>query len=151
MYTVKYEKSGGFVIIYTVLIAALCAISAIACFNMQVMNRDANVKASRLIQKEDYVQRDREYLLTDLDGYIDLNFYASGSEDIKEFFTNLNGFQMVYGNSTLLYSEANEAFYLCYYIEGKFYREEMVKYVVTNEGISFFVSEFSYRKGALLE
>jgi hypothetical protein len=118
---------------------------------MQVMKRDANVKASRMIQKEDYVQRDREYLLTELDVYIDLNFNASGSEDIRGFFANINGLQMVYGNSTLEYSDAKEAFYLCYFIEGKFYREELIRYAVANEGIAFFVSEFSYRKGALLE
>jgi len=151
MYNAKYKKNSGFVLIYTVLIASLCALSALACFNMQVMKRDANIKSSRLLQKEDYVQRDREYLLTALDSYIDINFYESGSEDIRGFFTNLYGFQIVYGNSTLVYYDAKDSFYLCYNVEGKFYREELIGHVVASEGIEFFVSEFSYRKGALLE
>jgi hypothetical protein len=82
---------------------------------MQVMKRDANVKASRMIQKEDYVQRDREYLLTELDVYIDLNFNASGSEDIRGFFANINGLQMVYGNSTLEYSMQRKRLSLLFY------------------------------------
>ncbi|MHC1721127.1 MAG: hypothetical protein AB9844_10770 [Clostridiaceae bacterium] len=151
MYNVKHKKNCGFILIYTVIIASLCAAAALACFNMQVMKRDGNIKSYGLLHKQDYVQRDREYLLTDLDNFIDLNFIDSGSTEGMVFFANLNDFQIVFGNSTLEYYDTKDSFYICYYIDGKFFMEELCRYVFTNEGIELFISEFSYRKGELLE
>lgn len=150
MYNAKNRKSNGFVMLYTIIIGSICAISALTCFNMQVLKRDSNISLSCAVEKQDLTQRDREYLLTNLNEYIESNCSKPFDEEtIKLLFAEQEDFMVSYESSSLEYSEIKDAFYISYYYDGKFYKEELCGYKTTENSVEFYISGFSYKKGVL--
>lgn len=139
MYNAICGKRRGFVLVYTLLIAALCSSAAIACFRLQILSRDNNIASLKLMQRNDSVQRDREYLLTAADDFIHAGITEPG------------GFQAISGESSAEYLPDKDAFYLCYRSGGKFVMEELYRYSSGEKGIIYFPAAFSYKQGTVIQ
>lgn len=150
MHLYKYRKSkNGFILVYTLLIASICIVSALACFKLQILIRDNNIKRGKDFSKIDIVQRDREYLLTDIDSYIYSNLSGISCSNIKALMLIYGEKKKYYGNSYIKYLAGKDAFYLCFYINGRFYREELYKYSVMDENVIYIPVEYSYKEGVV--
>ncbi|MBP1743588.1 MAG: hypothetical protein H6Q58_566 [Firmicutes bacterium] len=151
MHNAVCVKRRGFVLVYTILIASLCCAAAVACFRLEILSRDNNIAWLKLMQKTDFVQKDREYLLTDIDAFITSGTREPGCEDIRELFLNESGFRSCSGESSAVYLAAKDAFYLCYYSGGKFVMEELYRYSCGEKGVVYIPAEFSYKKGIVAQ
>jgi len=151
MHHSKGKKRRGFVLIYTLLIASLCSATAIACFRLQMLRRDNNISYKKLVQKIDYVQKDREKLLTDIDSIIYSRLTEISCQQISELFHNESSFKVYSGGSSAEYIAVLDAFYLCYYIDGKFNLEELYRYEFRERGVVYIPVAFSYKKGMVTQ
>jgi hypothetical protein len=149
MHHSKGEKRRGFVLVYTILIASLCSAAALACFRLQILRRDNNISYIKQVQRIDYVQRDRENLLTDIDSFIYSRLTEMSCQQIKELFRNESLFKIYCGGSSAEYIAVLDAFYLCYYIDGKFSLEELYRYDFGEKGVVYTPVAFSYKKGTV--
>lgn len=138
-------------LIYTLLIASLCSAAAISCFRLQMMRRDNNISYKKLVQKIDYVQKDREKLLTDIDSFIYSRLTQISCQQISELFHNESSFKVYCGGSSAEYIAALDAFYLCYYNNGKFNLEELYRYDFSERGVVYTPVAFSYKKGMVTQ
>ena len=150
MYLSKYRKSkNGFILVYTLLIAGICTTSALGGLKLQISIRDNNIKKIKELKKEDVVQRDREYLLTYIDSYINKNLSDISCSTIKVFMLTYGEQKFFYGNSYIKYIQEKDAFYLCIYKDGTFCREELYKYSVVAEKIRYIPVAHSYKEGVV--
>lgn len=150
MYFNKYRKSKkGFILVYTLLITSICFITSLGCFKMELLKRDNNINFKKEINKLDLVQRDREYLLTDLDSYIYANLQDINCENIKNLFLNQSEKHFYFESSYIKYLNNMNSFYLCFYFNGSFYREELYKYNVSDGNVFYIPTEYSYKQGVL--
>jgi len=115
------------------------------------MKRDNNISYKKLVQKMDYVQRDRENLLTEIDGLIYLRLTELSRQQISELFHNESSFKVYCGGSSAEYIAVLDAFYLCYYIDGKFSLEELYRYDFSERGVVYIPVAFSYKKGMVTQ
>jgi len=135
--------------VYTLLITSICIITTLACFKMQILKRDNNIRLKKDINKLDLVQKYREYLLTDMDCFIYSNLQDISLDNIKKLFLNQGEKQIYYENSYIRYFKNKDAFYLCFYCNGRFYKEELYKYNVSDGNVSYITIGYSYKQGAL--
>jgi hypothetical protein len=145
------KKRGGFVLVYTFLIVSICSAAALACFRLRVLERDGRIHDVKVVQRADTVQRDREYLLLGIDGFISSRLDEISEQTIRELFTAESGFRAAAGESSAQYAAAKGSFYLCYNSGGKFVMEELVRCSVGENGVVYMTAAFSYKKGALLQ
>jgi len=151
MHHYKGKKRRGFVLLYTLLIVSLCSATAIACFRLQMMKRDNNISYKKLVQKIDYVQRDREILLTDIDSFIYSRLTEISCQQISELFRSESSFKVYFGGSSAEYIAVLDAFYICYFIDGKFSMEELYRYEFSERGVVYTPIAFSYKKGMVTQ
>jgi hypothetical protein len=151
MHHSKSEKRKGFVLVYTLLITALCSAAAVACFRLQMLRRDNNISYIKMVQRIDYIQRDREILLTGIDSFIYSRLTEISCQQIRELLRNESSFKVYCGGSSAEYNEVLDAFYLCYYSGGKFSLEELYRYDLGERGVVYTPVKFSYKKGAVMQ
>lgn len=151
MLSLEGKKRNGFVLVYTLLIVSVCSAAALACFRLQVLARDSRVQGTRLAQRQDIVQRDREYLLNEIDGYISSRLENISSQGVRELFVSESGFRAYAGESSAQYLAAKDCFYICYSSGGKFQMEELIRCEQGGKGVVYFPAAFSYKKGALAQ
>jgi hypothetical protein len=149
MHRFEGKKRRGFVLVYTLLIVSICAAAALACFRLQVLARDNSISCIKLVQKQDVVQRDREYLLNEVDGFICSRLETVTVQGIRELFASETGFRAGYGESSAQYLASKDAFYLCYSSGGRFLMEELCRYEAGERGAVYSTTAFSYKKGEL--
>ncbi len=151
MHLYKYGKSReGFILVYTVLITALCITAALGCFRLQCLKRTSNIKLQQDISRVDPVQRDREMLLTEMDNYICSNIDILTNDNIKNYFTINGEHKSFYDQSYIMYIKDKDRFYLCLFKNGSFSREELYNYTGTGENIFYSPLKYSWIQGRLL-
>jgi len=131
------------------LITSICIISALGCFKLQILKRENNIRVGKGLSRTDVVQRDREYLITGMDKYIYSNLNDISSENIKNLLNSYEKQKNYYGSSYIIYITEKDAFYLCFYSNGRFYREELYKYNVAEGKVFYVPVGYSYKEGVL--
>ena len=151
MYLLRYKKSkNGFILVYTILITGICIISALACFKLQILIRDNNINRIKELSKVDMAQRDIEYLLTDIDNYINSNISAISCSKVKALMLLYGEQKKYYGNSYIKYLPQKDTFYLCIYKNGTFCKEELFQYSVIEGKIIYIPVRRSYKEGVVI-
>lgn len=117
--------------------------AALGVFKMQCLKRNNIIYLKNDIGREDTIQRDREYLLAELNNYI----ISNEKEDIKELL--LKGYTFSYSSSTITYIPVKDSFYLLFYKDGRFIKEELYKYSIINGSIYYGKMESSFKQGVV--
>lgn len=147
-FTTIIRSKKGFILVYTLMIASLCITAALGAFKMGCLKRNNNINFANKIEKEDYIQRDREYLLTDIDSFIYCNAASINVQCIKELLTK-ETYKSWQDKSYIMYLADKDAFYLCYYVNGNFLMEELYNYTVENGELYYSFLKYSYKQGVL--
>ncbi|MGE5627475.1 MAG: hypothetical protein ACM3X7_05070 [Solirubrobacterales bacterium] len=130
------------------MIASLCITAALGAFKMECLKRNNNINFVKKIEKTDNIQKDREYLIADMDSFIYSNAANINAECIKELLTKGNH-KSWQDKSYMVYNKDKDVFYLCYYVNGIFLMEEILNYTIENGEIYYTPLKFSYKQGVL--
>lgn len=142
-------KNKGYILIYVLIISSLCLSIVFGCYKMEFLRRENSIKMKKNALKVDKTQKCKEYLLTELDEYIYENVNNVTEEDIKNYFSAVNGFSLTYEQCCVKYNKDKNYFLVEYYINNKFYKEEFYQYKVNGTSIIYGCIDYSYAKGVL--
>lgn len=116
---------------------------------MEILIKQNTERTANNILKVEEIQKIKEYILTELDQYIYENVENIGEEELKTFLNSLGNFQLSYEESTITYNKDRDCFLIQYYIDGKFYKEELYEYKVHGPSVIYGCINYSFDKGEL--
>lgn len=150
MFGIRKKKSErGFILIYVLFICSLCFIIVLGFYKMEVLIRSNNLKFQSNVLKVDNLQKTREYLLTELDENIYMNVSSIDENAVKEYLNSIADFKGKYNDSYVEYVKNNNCFLIQYYINHKFYKEELYEYKIVNGEIFYGCIDYAFEQGGI--
>ncbi|WPC44855.1 hypothetical protein [Clostridium sp. JS66] len=153
----KRRRSKGFILIYVMFIVSFCIFIALNCFKLEVLKRQNSLNMKKDVLKVDSTQKIKEYMLTDLDELLYKNVTVLTNDGIKSYLSSLISTRdsivtiCKYDNSCIEYNKDKDWFVVTYYVNNKFYKEEVYRYKVENNLIFYNYINYFFKKGAELE
>lgn len=138
-------------------IVSFCIFIALNCFKLEVIKRQNNLNMEKNMLKVDPTQKIREYIFTELDELLYKNAVTLTNEGIKSYLSSVgsttNSIVQIgkYDNSCIEYNKNKDWFVVTYYVNNKFYKEEVYRYKVENNLIFYNYINYFFKKGAELE
>lgn len=137
-------RNKGYTMIYVLIMSSICISIVFGCYKMEFLRRENSVNMYKNIMRVDKSQKYKEYLFTQLDGYICENVKGITEDDIKNYFHSLIDFKLTYENCTIKYDKDKNYFLVQYYINNEFYKEEFYQYKVRGNSIIYGCIDYSY-------
>lgn len=104
------QTKKGFILVYTLLVGIICLIMMMYIFDIQVGEVKYSISAKKYILKEDYYQKNKEYLITLFSGVIDANSEQIKKEGVNGFFYNFKSNIVMYEEAKVSYSNITSEF-----------------------------------------
>jgi hypothetical protein len=104
------QTKKGFILVYTILVGIICLIMMMYIFDIQVREMQYSISAKKYILKEDYYQKNKEYLITLFSGFIDVNSEQIKNHGVNGFFCNFKNNIVMYEESKVSYSNITSEF-----------------------------------------
>lgn len=108
-----------------------------------------NLKFQKNSLKINTIQKYAEYLLTELDEYILANVSAITQDDIRVHFSSLYDFSISYEECNISYVPNKDCFLIEYYLNHKFYKEELYEYKIYNNSLIYRCIDYSFERGRI--
>lgn len=150
MFRIRKEKSKrGFILIYVLFICSICFIVVLGFYKMEVLIRDNNLKLQSNVIKVDKLQKTKEYLLTELDEKIHGNVSEIKKDNVRKYLDSTESFNVKYDENCIEYRKNDECFLIRYYINHKFYKEELYEYEIIDGSIFYGCMDYSFEQGGI--
>lgn len=150
MFRTRERKSKkGFILVYVLFACSLCFLIVLGVYKMEVLIRNNDLKLQQNTMKVDIIQKPREFLLTQLDENIYESVSYISEEGVKEFFNTTTSTAIKYDDNLIKYINDSNCFLAEYYINHKFYKEELYEYKIINGSIFYGCIDYSYKKGGI--
>lgn len=142
----KRKADRGFILIYVLLIGCICIFISLGCFNMEMNVRSNNLNDYKKCLKMDVTEKYREYLLTELNRYLNENISFKEGK-LNENMSSLNNLRIYFEECYIYYDEKNDCFKVEYVFNGKFYKEEVYEYQFGENGLVYSCVDYSLDEG----
>lgn len=127
------QTKKGFILIYTILIGAVCLMVMMYIFDIQMEEMRYTTSTKRHVLKEDNYQKYKEYLMTIFFTYIDENYDQIKKTGVNEFFSNSKNEIIKYEKAKVSYSNKTNEFIFTTPYEEKANRNDYFNLEVTSE------------------
>jgi hypothetical protein len=116
---------------------------------MEILIRSNNLKLQKNASKVDVLQKEREYLLTELDENICKNVSIISENEVKTYLSSISDFNVKYNDSCVKYIKNNNCFLVQYFINSKFYKEELYEYTIIDGSVFYGCIDYSFKQGGI--
>jgi len=138
------QTKKGFILIYTLLIGIICLIMMMYIFDVQVAEVKYSLSIKKYILKEDYYQKDKEYLMTLFSSFIDINNEQIKMEGINEFFDDFKSHIVKHEEAKVSYSSKSSEFVFTTPWEYRTNRNDYYKLVDSGESFKMIFTRTNY-------
>jgi hypothetical protein len=104
------QTKKGFILVYTILVGIICLIMMMYIFEIQVAKMQYSISTKKHILKEDYYQKNKEYLMTLFSSFIDANNEQLKVAGVAGYFYNFKSNIVMYGKSKVIYTNKTSEF-----------------------------------------
>lgn len=148
MFSIRKKKNrSGFILVYVLFIGSICLSIAASCYKTEYLIRKNSLNFQKYSLKVNGIQKQKEYLLTQLDQYIYKNINDITEDEIKKYFQDAQSFSLSYEQCYVTYFNSRNCFLLVYYLNNKFYKEELYEYKVVGDSVNYGCIDYSFKKG----
>ena len=146
----SYEVKKGFVIVYTLIFGMVCLFIVLLCFNLYIYESNNIDFLQNIDLKENNMEKDREYLLTDLSDTIKTNISDITNDNVRNYFTAYkSNFKIIFNNSCVVYDYKDNEFVLVSKYDNVFVKQEYYGYTIMSGKIKFTYLRFSIVEGGI--
>lgn len=138
------QTKRGFVLVYTILVGVICLIMMMYIFDIQVREMQYSISTKKYILKEDYYQKNKEYLITLFSEVIDMNSEQIKNEGVNGFFRNVARNIVIYEKSKVSYSNITNEFIFTTPFEDRKNRNDYFKLEPSGEGFKMIFIRTDY-------
>jgi hypothetical protein len=138
------QTKKGFILVYTILVGIICLIMMMYIFDIQVGEMKYSISAKKYILKEDYYQKNKEYLITLFSEVIDVNSDQIKKEGVSGFFHNFESNIVMYEESKVRYSNITSEFIFTTPFEDRINRNDYFKLEPSGDSFKIIFTRTNY-------